>query len=219
MRRGPGATAGRALAPFGLAVALCLPLPAAAEGPPASPSPAAEPSPGARRTIAESIEENVERVLREHEEPCERSAREGVPCFPVSVEVKGERFSVAEDLRRFRTDGRPAPGAPTNAEVHSRLSGGLPLAPGGVGGDPVCAVKSLVRSLKGGSNTFYLYRLRSSRGEHPLLTDRRLDPQALLATPGVTYEYLGTYSGPCEAVAAWRKTLRETTPPPPHARR
>jgi hypothetical protein len=161
-----------------------------------------------RRPIADSVERSVERVLRAHEGPCPYAERDSVPCFPVSLEVEGPRFSVVEALRRYRvTDQRPAPGPPTSAEMFGHMHG---PPKGGASFDPVCAVKSLIRSFSGGTNTFYLYRFSDRQGERPLLTDRKLNPEAYASRPDIHYEFLGTFSGECEAIAAWRKALRES---------
>ena len=125
------------------------------------------------------------------------------------------RFSVAEALRRYRATGRPAPGVPTVAEIQDQMSGAPQSASGGVGFDPVCTAKNLVKKLSGRATTFYLYRMSDERGERPLLTDRELDPKAYGANPAVRYEYLGKFDGECAAVAAWRATLRKATEPPP----
>jgi hypothetical protein len=164
---------------------------------------------GARRArpIHDSIERVVERVVESHSQPCDRAAREGVPCFPVSVEEQGPRFSVAEALRRYRGTGSPAPGPPTVAEIQGQMSGAAQSASGGVGFDPVCSVKKLFGKLSG--TTFYLYRTWDARGERPLLTDRPLETERFASNPEFRFERIGTYSGDCEALAAWRKALRE----------
>ena len=64
------------------------------------------------------------------------------------------------------------------------------------------------RTLRGGSNTFYLYRIQDSRGTRPLLMDHKLSREALDRRPEVR-DLLGEYRGECEALAAWRKALRE----------
>jgi hypothetical protein len=145
--------------------------------------------------------------------PCDVAQQQGVPCFPVSVEQEGPRFSVAEALRRYRADGRPAPGVPTVAEIQRQLSGAPQSASGGVGFDPVCTVKSLFGKKAG--TTFYLYRTWDARGERPMMTDRPLDPKAYAANPDFHYEYLGKFHGECAAVAAWRQALRKATEPEP----
>src|SRR5262245_52731877 len=73
----------------------------------------------ARRTpIRDSIDRVVERVVLAHLGPCQLAGRDGVPCFPVTTEKEGPRFSVADALRRYRSDGAPAPGgAPTVSEI------------------------------------------------------------------------------------------------------
>jgi hypothetical protein len=197
---------------------VALPWPAAAQDPGTSPpSPAASPAPArrpraARRyPIRDSIDRAVEAVLLAHEKPCEWARMMGVPCFPVSVEQEGPRFSVAEALRRYRSTGSPAPGVPTVSETQRQLSGAPLSASGGVGFDPVCTTKNLLKKLSGKNTTFHLYRMWDARGERPLLTDRVLDPKAYAANLDVHYEYLGQFDGECDAVAAWRKALRKAT--------
>ena len=183
--------------------------PATAQSPVPTPKPS---SVTRRRPVQESVDRAVEAVLQAHEKPCDRADRLGVPCFPVSVEREGPRFSVAEALRRYRPSGA-APGTPTSAETRGFLSGAPLSASGGVGFDPACAVKSLFGTHAG--TTFYLYRTWDARGERPLLTERPLDPEHYHGNPDFRYALLGTYSGECAAIAAWRKALREATAPEP----
>ncbi len=185
--------------------------PAAGQDPAPTPSPTPQPSP--QPPIAASVDRYVDRVLKAHENPCERADRQGVPCFPVTVEAEGPRFSVADALRRYRADGRSAPGPPTTAEARQHLTGAQRSASGGVSGDPGCIAKSLVRVIKGGSNSFYLYRVYDGHDQHPLLTDREIDPKTFASNPLVSYEPLGKFTGECDAVAAWRKALREAASP------
>jgi hypothetical protein len=175
-------------------------------------TPAATTEGRSRRPIRDSIERHVERVLKSHERPCPPNAEGGepVPCFPVSLEVEGPRFSVIDALRRFRIDGRdqrPTPGVPTNAELRGQM--GVPDVKG-FSFDPVCAAKSVARAFKGAPSTFYLYRFTDKDGERPLLRESKLDPAAYAARPDIHYEFLGQFDGECEAIAAWRKALRET---------
>ena len=163
--------------------------------------------------IRDSIDRVVEAVVLKHLRPCDQAERQGVPCFPMSIEEEGPRFSVAEALRRYRGTGSPAPGPPTVAEIQSQMSGAPQSASGGVGFDPGCTVKKLFGKLSG--TTFYLYRTWDARGERPMLTDHPLDPKAYAANVEFQYEFLGKYSGECEAVAAWRAALRKATGPPP----
>ena len=194
--------------------------PAPAQGPVPASAPAQDPAPAAgparvasRRPIHDSVDRVVDSVVLAHMKPCDVAQRQGVPCFPVSVEQEGPRFSVAEALRRYRATGAPAPGVPTVAEIQGQMSGAPQSASGGVGFDPVCAVKGLFGKKAG--TTFYLYRTWDERGERPLLTDHELDPKAYALNPDFRYEYLGKFDGECEAVAAWRKALREATEPKP----
>jgi hypothetical protein len=178
--------------------------------------PSPRPTPAAkRRPVRDSIDRVLDAVVLAHMKPCEIAQQQGVPCFPVSVEQEGPRFSVAEALRRYRGTGSPAPGVPTVAEIQGRMSGAPQSASGSVGFDPVCTVKNLVRKVSGKTTTYHLYRTWDARGERPLLTDRPLDPQAYAAKPDFHYEYLGKFDGECAAVAAWRQALRKATEPPP----
>ncbi|HEX9188107.1 MAG TPA: hypothetical protein VGB87_13600, partial [Vicinamibacteria bacterium] len=165
--------------------------------------------------IRDSIERAVDTVVARHLRPCGQADRQGVPCFPMSVEEEGPRFSVAEALRRYRGTGSPAPGPPTVAEIQSQMSGAPQSASGGAGFDPVCTTKNLVRKIAGKNTTFYLYRTWDARGERPMLTDRPLDPKAYATNVDFHYEYLGKFDGECAAVAAWRRALREATGPVP----
>lgn len=183
-----------------------------------APAQDAAPSPPPARTrrarpIHDSIDRVVDRVVEARLKPCAVARQQGVPCFPVSLEQEGPQFSVAEALRRYRGTGAPAPGPPTSAEMLGQLSGAPQSASGGVGFDPVCAVKSLFGKLSG--TTFWVYRTWDARGERPLLTDHELDPKAYAANTDFRYELVGKYSGTCEALAAWRKALREATAPEP----
>jgi hypothetical protein len=175
-----------------------------------APSPARSATP-----IRDSIDRAVEAVVLAHLKPCENARQQGVPCFPVSVEEEGPRFSVAEALRRYRGTGSPAPGPPTVAEIQSQMSGAPQSASGGVGFDLVCTTKNLVKKLSGKNTTFHLYRVWDARGERPMLTDRPLDPKAYAGNADVHYEYLGKFDGECAAVAAWRAALRKATEPKP----
>ena len=186
------------------------------DGPATAQSPVPTPKPSAvarRRPVQESVDRAVEAVLLAHEKPCERAGRLGVPCFPVSVEQEGPRFSVAEALRRYRGTGSPAPGPPTTSETMGFLSGAPLSASGSVGFDPVCVARKLFGKHAG--TTFHLYRVWDERGERPLLTEKPLDPEHFRGNPALRYVLVGTYKGECEAVAAWRQALREARAPEP----
>ncbi len=159
--------------------------------------------------IRDSIDRVIERVVLSHLVPCQLASRKGVPCFPVSLDQEGPRFSVAEALRRYRATGAPAPGVPTVAEIQGQMSGAPLAASGGVGSDPVCAAKKLWRKIVGKGTTYHLYRTWDAQGERPMLTDHLLDPEDYGGTPYFTFEYLGKFDGECAAVAAWNKALRD----------
>jgi hypothetical protein len=198
----------------GVVVLACVGPTSPARAQDAVPSP--RPSPAARRRpIRNSIDRVLDAVVLAHLKPCDIAQKQGVPCFPVSVEQEGPRFSVAEALRRYRGTGSAAPGAPTVAEIQHQMPGVSQSASGSVGFDPACTAKNLVRKLSGKNTTFHLYRMWDERGERPLLTDRLLDPKAYAANLAVHYEYLGKFDGECAAVAAWRQALRRATEPKP----
>ncbi len=184
---------------------------------PAKDPPAAARRAARRRPIHDSIDRVVDAVVDAHMQPCDVARQQGVPCFPVSVEQEGPRFSVAEALRRYRATGGPAPGVPTRAEIQQQMSGAPQSASGGVSFDLVCTAKNLVKKLSGGASTFYLYRMWDERGvERPLLTDHQIDPKSFAINPAVRYDFLGKFGGECEAVAAWRQALRKATEPKPY---
>ncbi len=199
------------------------PGPHAAPGPqPSTRKPAAKDPPASARRAArgrpihDSIDRVIDAVVDAHMQPCDVARQQGVPCFPVSVEQEGPRFSVAEALRHYRATGGPAPGVPTRSEIQGQMSGAPQSASGGVGFDLVCTAKNLVKKLSGGGGPFYLYRMWDQRGEErPLLTDHEIDPKTFAANPSARYEFIGKYGGECEAVAAWRQALRKAVEPKP----
>jgi len=159
--------------------------------------------------IRDSIDRVIEEVVLSHVVPCEAATRKGVPCFPVSIEQEGPRFSVADALRRYRGTGSPAPGVPTVAEIQGQMSGAPRSASGGVGFDPVCGARELWKKVQGQGTSYHLYRTWDERGERPMLTDHRLDPEDYRTNPSFHFEYLGEFDGECAAVAAWNKALRD----------
>jgi hypothetical protein len=167
-----------------------------------------------RRPIAEAVEKAVDEVMRRHYDPCASAKAQGVPCFPSGVDREGPRYSVADSLRKYRPDGRRAEGAPiTPAEMLAHSGAAPQSASGGVSTDPVCTVRSLIRRVSG-KGRLYLYRLTDGHGVvRPVLTDRRIEPAVYASNPDARYEYMGDYAGECEAIAAWRKALREAVAP------
>jgi hypothetical protein len=166
-----------------------------------SPTPLPTPSPVAPGPIAASIEPVVAHRLRlDLGEPCPATLDASVPCFPARVEVAaGDRVdSPLEALRKETFDGgAPAPRTPNGS------------ATGGIRFDPVCAVRSLVKGIRGKNDRYYLYRVWSATGEHALLRETPFDPKDPVERPGLRYELLDEIHGECQAVAAWRKANRE----------
>lgn len=161
----------------------------------ASPSPAPSGSstpavPASARPLSTSIDQVVEKLEGTREDPCATAREAGLPCFPTSVDVRS-RYSVADDVRSWRFDGGPAP----NAKI-------------GITFDPVCAVKGLVKAVKGRNDTYYLYRMWDRVGPQVVLRETPINPETWLAHPEVRYELLGEIRGECEALQAYRRELR-----------
>jgi hypothetical protein len=188
-------------------VASLLPTAASAETLPARP----------RRTpIRDSVDRVIDRVVLAHLGPCQLAGREGVPCFPISID-RERRYSVADSMRSYRGTGAASPSVPTTADIQGQMSGAPQSASGGVGFDPVCTVKNLVKKLSGNGTTYYLYKTWDARGERPMMTDRKLDPFEHQSSPGFRFEYLGSFDSECAAVAAWNKALRDAVEKKPEA--
>jgi hypothetical protein len=170
-----------------------------------------------KHPIRDSIEHAVERVLAAHLRPCSQEEQQGMPCFPSRVEAQGSRLSVADSIRSFRSDGSSSPGRPpTVAEMAPYRSGGPQSATAQVPvGDPVCAVKSLWKKIKGEGGPYYLYRTWDTQGEQPLLTDHEIEPADFAGRPDFNYAFVGKFGTECAAITAWRKALRDVAAPPP----
>jgi hypothetical protein len=170
-----------------------------------------------RRTpIRDSVDRVIDRVVLAHLGPCQLAGREGVPCFPISID-RERRYSVADSMRSYRGTGAASPSVPTTADIQGQMSGAPQSASGGVGFDPVCTVKNLVKKLSGNGTTYYLYKTWDARGERPMMTDRKLDPFEYQSSPGFRFEYLGSFDSECAAVAAWNKALRDAVEKKPEA--
>jgi hypothetical protein len=163
------------------------------------------------RPIAESVDPAVDTYIRERMGPCRTSKNEaGVPCFPVSVERKWQ-YSVADSLAHLEFDEQQSPGRPpTLDEMKGYRPGPLSAYGNLVTLDPVCKTRQLFKMIKGTSRTYYLYRTWDASGEHVTMRDRPIEAETFDAAPRFRYVPLGSFTDECEAVAAWRKALRET---------
>jgi hypothetical protein len=159
------------------------------------------------RPIRESVERVVARVIQEHS-PCGPAGEEGVPCFPVLVELEAPEYSVRDSLRNMQLDDRPMPGPPTAAEMNRYGANPLP-ASATVGFDPICKTKQLVRKIFGRGQTYYVYRVWDHTGERAVLRDRPMAPEEFAGAPQFHYESLGRFGDECEALKAYRKAMRE----------
>jgi hypothetical protein len=184
---------------------------AGALGAPAPVDPPAEDADGAGRRprpIAQSVESAVDELMKKHFSSCGRAEDDGLPCFPITIERKWQ-YSVAESLEHLEFDDSPAPGRPpTVGEMSSARPGPL-SASGSVGSDPVCKGKQLLKAITGRSRTYYLYRVWDATGERAVLREEPLDASDWSAAPDFHFVELGSFGDECEAIAAWRKELRE----------
>lgn len=170
-----------------------------------------------RRTpIRDSVDRVIDRVVLAHLGPCQLAGREGVPCFPISID-RERRYSVADSMRSYRGTGAASPSVPTTADIQGQMSGAPQSASGGAGFDPVCTVKNLVKKLSGNGTTYYLYKTWDARGERPMMTDHKLEPFEYQSSPGFRFEYLGSFDSECAAVAAWNKALRDAVEKKPES--
>ena len=170
-----------------------------------------------RRTpIRDSVDRVIDRVVLAHLGPCQLAGRDGVPCFPISID-RERRYSVADSMRSYRGTGAASPSVPTTADIQGQMSGAPQSASGGAGFDPVCTVKNLVKKLSGNGTTYYLYKTWDARGERPMMTDHKLEPFEYQSSPGFRFEYLGSFDSECAAVAAWNKALRDAVEKKPEA--
>jgi hypothetical protein len=185
-------------------VAAALSIGVSVADPPESPSPQDAVS---KTPITDSIEPAIERFVRERLSRC--GGAQGVPCFPVTVEVEGRRYSVREGLENLEFDSRPVPGAPLTAADMIRQGANPRPTSGSVGFDPgaiVCKTRQLIRKIQGKSRKYYLYRVWDETGERALLRDEPMDPDAAAGSPHLRYLALGEFGDECEAIRAYLRS-------------
>jgi hypothetical protein len=196
-----------------LASVLLFPMSAIAQdrgGPPPSPSPAASPSPSpSPRSVRASVDPVVERMEKERTDPCWKSKEEGRPCFPITV-IRGPEYSVRGSLGITGDKMKPAPGTPPTTTEMSEYRPGSQTPIAGFSFDPGCVGKSILKSLKGKNDVYYLYVVSDAHGPRAELYDRKLDP----ATFQGLLTFVGRFEGECEAVAAWRHEDLKLRPSP-----
>lgn len=154
--------------------------------------------------LADSIDDVVERFVRE-QEPC--GLANGVPCFPSGVEREAVELSVEDAFRDTSKDKPPAlPTVPTPAEMIQYGANPHPVA-ANVGGstDLPCKAKHLFKKLTGKGRTYYVYRLWDETGVRGVLREEPLDSDLFAATPGFHYELVGRFGDECQALKAYRK--------------
>jgi hypothetical protein len=181
---------------------------AGASEPAAQVLPSAVPSPTPDQPLTDSVDRIVKKVEEEREAACAKAREAGVPCFPVAIE-KSARATLEEALNRVRQDKRPYKGNPGQSPLDLNRPRERQLPVGGVGFDPVCAVRLLAKAIKGRNQTYYVYRVRDRGGEHIEMRDRPLDPKAYAQVAPFESELIGQYTGECEALAAHNKAQRE----------
>lgn len=173
---------------------------------------AEDPSPTPSPTPAPSILASVQRAVDAlaWKPPCQAAEHDGVPCFPSDVEKAGERYSVAESLKHIGLDGPRPDGPPTVPEMLGRLQGNGPGrgTVAFVQFDPICTGRSVAKWFKGKNDTYYVYRIVDAFGPRAAMYEKPIAPETYARVPAVSYELIGEYKGECDAVAAYRKTLR-----------
>jgi len=219
-RLGRGLVAGLVLA--GLAVSATARAQSPAPSPTASPSLAPAPlptslSPTSAQPIRDSIDRVVTKMENAREDPCAQAKAAGRPCFPVLTVQKGDEYSVRKSLGVPDADmkKRAPGGAPTVAEMGPYRPGShTPVA--GVSFDPGCVGKTILKSLKGKNDTYYLYRMRDIHGDRVELYDHKVEPSTFQGE----LAFLGRFDGECAAVAAMRheELFHPASPAPPMPR-
>ncbi|MFI5183549.1 MAG: hypothetical protein ACHQNV_04060 [Vicinamibacteria bacterium] len=159
---------------------------------PSAPTPQAQP-------IRSSVDRIVAKIDKDRNEPCHMAVDAGLPCYPTSTEAHGPVYRVRDSLS-------VDPGSSHGASAPQLFP---PPAPGGFTLGPVCLVKSAVKTLKGKNDVYYLYRVKLPQGEHVEMRETRVDPMAYQGT----VEFLGRFSGECEAIAAYRWAERLSNHP------
>jgi hypothetical protein len=160
------------------------------------------------RPISSSIERVVDEILEQHEAPCSKAIAAGVPCFSSTTEIRGPRYSVRESLRDYRVPGAKGPNRPPPKDEVAGRPGPASVVVPLITVDPVCVVKSALKSLKGKNDTYFLYRLRDVHGERVVVYDHRLEASKFQGA----VEFLGQFDGECDAIAAYRREMRRAKP-------
>jgi hypothetical protein len=153
----------------------------------------------------------VERFVRENLASCDSGAS-GVPCFPVSIQVKGRVYSVRESVENMKLGDTPVAGSVPSASDMIQYGANPRPTSGGVGVSPkaiVCKTKQLLRKIQGRSQRYYLYRVWDETGERAVLRDHPFDVDELARSPGFQYVSLGEYGDECEAIEAYRRSTHE----------
>jgi hypothetical protein len=198
------------------------PPPAARSSPSPGPSPSATPGsadralPLAPRPVSGSVDRVVEKIEERRKDPCLLAKQKGVPCFPTETTIKGEEVSVRDSLLRWNPNGAPRPAGSVPGDPDMAASrpgykkGTMPIPV--ISFDPGCVGKSILKSLKGKNDTYYLYRVRDVHGRHVALYDRELDASTFQGE----LELLQKIRGECEARAAYlHEQMKERPSPSP----
>jgi hypothetical protein len=170
----------------------------------ASPSPVPSPSPAPRATLFSAIDPTVAAWWSANHDPC-RGVSKGVPCFPVEIQAEGPTVSVLGSLYHLDDAKRPEHRPPTMDEMREARPGTQSAIGNFFSTDPVCAVKKLVKTVKGKHDTWYLYRIRDTGGSHVVMKDEKLDATYVQGD----VEYLGKFDGECAALQAFRHEDRK----------
>jgi hypothetical protein len=153
------------------------------------------------RPVTASVEPVTKRLEDERAAPCDSAASKNVPCFHALVVARKPEPPLAVALRDFTK------AEAERAQAQARANGGF------VSFDPVCAVKAGLKALKGRNDTYHLYWVHDRLGDHPELRDTLIDPAAYASAPEISFTFVRTIHGECEAIAAFRAALHTTRTP------
>jgi hypothetical protein len=182
------------------------PLPVVGDPPPPVASALVTPAPSL--PIRESAARLVRQLDDDWKTPCGKKSQ-GIPCFPIRSDETRSKWtaSVRDSLGDLGPAGKQSPDRPpTEGEMKAFRPGPVGPVGAGIGFDPGCVGKSLLKRIKGKNDTYYLYRVRDVHGERVALFDHRLEAASFQGA----LEYLGRFDGDCNALSAYRHEDRKT---------
>jgi hypothetical protein len=157
--------------------------------------------------LALAVERHVAEAVARHD-------RADVPRFEVEVVKRWPQALLEEHLRGVDLECQPTPdGPPTLMEMRRHTgAGSIPVHADFLG--PIKALARLFRSE--GPPRYFLYQIRREDGLAYSLSEGRVS-EAALATPGITWELVGSFADLKRGRAALRRLERGSARPEPEA--